>query len=147
MTEYTYYGDADEQPVLDTTVLDLSEEHTDIVRAAVANNPIAVRAAHVFERKGFFDRDDFASNPSPSCRGSNPDIVVQVTVVIRHEHSADRNGDYAALNGIYVNMQEKKIVAEIEAQQAAVAAHREEIAHAEANLAAAQARLDSMQQG
>jgi hypothetical protein len=138
---FDYYADADKMPVLDYDALDLSEEQKQAVREIVANtveNPelMAVRAAHVFERKGFFSTNDFAGNQNDSYRRAGDDIVVQVTVVIRAEQKAD----YATMEQMYGDVQAAKHAAEVAAQEAAVA-------DAQARLAAAQERLAAVQNG
>lgn len=138
MPEYVYYADAAEMPVLDAQPLDLTIEHTATIRDLLATAPLAVRAAHVFDRKGFFCDDDFAGDPSPSRRGSREDIVVQVTVVVRGD--LNQKDQYDALTGVYDDVQSAKHAAEIAAKQAAVA-------QAQADLAAAQNRLAQARRG
>lgn len=138
MTEYVYYAEAHQVPVLEHDPLDLSSTEQAAIRDLVANSHIAVRAAHLYNRKGFFATDDFTGHQNPAYRSDNDDIVVQVTVVIPADHA--HREKHATLRSIYDRVQAS-------VREAEVAQHQAEVAQAEADLAAAQARLDAVRRG
>lgn len=144
----SYWGGPEEQPVLDGDYhqpLDLSAEDLATITSMIATGPIAVRAAHVYDRKGFFAEDDFTqATRNPSYGSTTDDIVVQVTMVVRHE-PRDPQGPYAQMTAIYERVQTAKAEADLraaeEAHEAALAAKKAAVDAAEANLVAARERL------
>lgn len=145
--KHEYYAGPEDQPVLEEDyhpVLDLSPEDLAAIVALVPSCPVAVRAAHIYDRKGFFAEDDF-TRPGRNSRGnSDDDIVVQLTVLVRRE-SRDPEEPHGQMTAIYERVQTAKAEADLkaaeEAHEAALAAKKAAVDAAEANLAAARERL------
>jgi hypothetical protein len=145
MSDYEYYAGPEAQPVLDGDVLDLSAEDMNTIMSLVSTNPVAVRAAHVYDRKGFFCTDDFTRPGRNTSYGrDNDDIVVQVTILVRQE-SLDPAGPHAQLTDIHGRVQEAKAESDLraaeEAHAAALAAKKAAVDAAEAEVVAARERL------
>lgn len=140
---YEGYADPERVPVLDNAALDLSPEGMNTVRTllvAATPDSVAVRAAHVYDRKGYFATDDFAGNPNPTYRSADDDIVVQVTLVVRkHDLNQDH---YDPMIAVYNDVQAAKKAADIAAKQAAVDKAHADLVAAQQRLAEAQAALD-----
>lgn len=137
-TTYSGWEGPERQPVLDGEVLNLSAEETASIASLASVNPVAVRAAHVYERSGFFAADDFAQEFRNSSYGSQgDDIVVQLTMVVRrHEDEG-----YETMKGIYASVQQARAEAAVAAREAELSAQEAEVAAAQAALVAAQERL------
>lgn len=145
MSGYEYYAGPEAQPALDGEVLDLSPEDMQTVLSLATGNPVAVRAAHVYDRKGYFTTDDFARDGRNTSYGSDDDdIVVQLTILVRRE-GRDPAGPHAQMTAIRERVQEAKAEAALaaaeEAHAAAVAARKAAVDKAEADVEAARQRL------
>lgn len=135
------YAEPAALPVLDYNALDLSEEDMAVVRDIMASAPIAVRAAHVYDRKGFFDTDNFMQADRHP-RGSDHDaIIVQVTMVVRRNGYECDPEHHDAMTRVHANVQAAKAEADIAASEAALAAREAEVAAAQAAVDAARDRL------
>ena len=131
-------NDSQPTPVLDTAPLLLTAENEAVIRDLIGTAPqVEVRAAHLYDRKGYLERDDFAGLQNPAYRKDRDDILIQVSLVLpgnwHMTWESDREG-YDKVESIYEGIQAAQREAEVAARQA-------EVDRAEAALAAAQADL------
>lgn len=139
------YAEPQALPVLDYAALDLSEADLATVRSIMASAPLAVRAAHVYDRKGFFDTDNFAQSKRHP-RGNDHDaIIVQVTMVVRANGYESDPEHHVAMTRVHASVQAAKAEADIAASEAALAASEAEVAAAQAAVEEARARLAQAQ--
>lgn len=137
-------NDSQPTPVLSTAPLLLTSEDEAAIRDLISEAPqVEVRAAHLYDRKGYLESDGFAGHQNPAYRKDQDDILVQVSLLLPGDWhmtwESDRDG-YDKVEAIYERVQAAQREAEVAARQAEVSRAEAALAAAEADLIAARTR-------